>query len=73
VSSILIQEVNGELRPVYFVSKTLQDAEIRYQMIEKVALALVTIAKRMHTYFQNHTIIVKTDYPIAKILSKLGE
>jgi len=39
-------------------------------MIEKVALALVLTARRMRTYFQNHTIIVKTNYPIAKILSK---
>jgi len=39
-------------------------------MIEKVALALVLTAKRMRSYFQNHTITVKTNYPIYKILSK---
>lgn len=45
-------------------------AETRYQMIEKVALALVLIARRMHLYFQNHSIMVRTDYPIFKIFSK---
>jgi len=39
-------------------------------MIEKVALALVLTARRMRPYFQNHSIIVRTDYPIFKILSK---
>jgi len=43
---------------------------MRYQMIEKVALALVLRARRMHPYFQNHSIIVRIDYPIFKILSK---
>jgi len=39
-------------------------------MIEKVALALVLTVRRMCPYFQNHSIIVRTDYPIFKILSK---
>jgi len=39
-------------------------------MIEKVALALVITARRMHIYFQNQRIIVRTDYPIMKILAK---
>jgi len=39
-------------------------------MIEKVALALVLTARRMRPYFQNHSITVRTDYPIFKILSK---
>jgi len=39
-------------------------------MIEKVALALVLTAKRMHPYFQNQSITIRTDYPIFKILSK---
>ena len=39
-------------------------------MIEKVALALVLTARRMCPYFQNHSITVRTNYPIFKILSK---
>jgi len=70
ISAVLVQEVDGEQRPVYFVSRTLQEAETRYKMIEKVALALVITARRMHAYFQNHEIIVRTDYPIVRILSK---
>jgi len=41
-------------------------------MNKKVALALVIAAWKMRMYFQNYRIIVKTDYPITKILAKLG-
>jgi len=39
-------------------------------MIEKVALTLIITTRRMQMYFQNHHIIVKTDYPIMKIIAK---
>jgi len=39
-------------------------------MVEKLALSLVHAARRLRPYFQNHTITVKTDYPIKKILQK---
>ena len=69
ISVALVQEVEGEERPVYFVSRTLHAAETRYQMIEKVALTLILTARRMHPYFQNHSIMVRIDCPIFKILS----
>ena len=49
---------------MYFISRTLHSAETRYQMIKKVALALVLTARQMRPYFQNHSIIVRTDYHI---------
>jgi len=52
VSAALVQEIEGEQQPVYFISITLQEVETRYQMIKKVTLALVTTAKRMRAYFQ---------------------
>jgi len=39
-------------------------------MVEKLALSLVHAARRLCPYIQNHNIIVKTDYPIQKILQK---
>jgi len=54
--------------PVYFVSRTLQDPETKYQMVEKLTLSLVNAARHLRPYFQNHNITVKTDYPIQKIL-----
>ena len=39
-------------------------------MIEKVALALVHASRRLRQYFQSHEVIVRTDFPINKILQK---
>lgn len=48
----------------------LHDAEIRYQVIEKLAFALVTAARCLRPYFQSHQIVVKTDHPIKQVLRK---
>ena len=39
-------------------------------MVEKLALSLIHGARRLRPYFQNHSITLKTDYPIQKILQK---
>jgi len=70
VNGTLVQKVEKDDLPIYFISRVLHSAEIRYKMIEKVVLALVMTTWRMCMYFQNHCIIVKTDYPIMKILEK---
>ena len=41
VSSVLVQEQDPVQRPIYFVSKVLQGPEVRYQALEKAALAVV--------------------------------
>jgi len=70
VNAALVQEIEGMQHLVYFVSRTLQDLETRYQMVEKLAISLVPAARRLRPYFQNHNITVKTNYPIQKILQK---
>jgi len=70
VSAAIVQERQREQHPVYFVSRTLQDAETRYQTVEKMALSLLTTARRLRPYFHNHRIIVRTDHPVQKILRK---
>jgi len=64
VNAALVQDVDDTQHPVYFIGRTLQDPETRYQMVEKLALSLVHAARHLRPYFQNHNIIVKTDYPI---------
>ena len=41
VSLVLIRVDSGIQRPVYYVSKSLHEAEIRYLPLEKVILAVV--------------------------------
>ncbi|XP_062100048.1 uncharacterized protein LOC133805917 [Humulus lupulus] len=38
--------------------------------MEKLVLALLTAKKKLRQYFESHTIIVYTDYPLKQILSK---
>ncbi|KAK2998958.1 hypothetical protein RJ639_023927 [Escallonia herrerae] len=68
VSTVLIREEEGKQRPVYYISKVLQDVETRYPRIDKVALTLVTSARKLRPYFQSHTIVVLTDQPLGKVL-----
>nr|KYP64946.1 Retrovirus-related Pol polyprotein from transposon 17.6 [Cajanus cajan] len=70
ISSVLVQEKEGTQAPIYFISRQLQDSETRYQLLEKVALSLVHASRRLRHYFQSHRLIVHTDCPIAKVLSK---
>ncbi|KAK3026486.1 hypothetical protein RJ639_041783 [Escallonia herrerae] len=68
VSSVLIKEEEGKQKPIYYVSKVLQDVETRYPRIEKMALALITSARKLRPYFQSHTIVILTDQPLGKVL-----
>ena len=62
----------GKQKPVYFVSTMLPNAETRYTDFELIVLALRTIAKKFHLYFQAHTIVLLTNYPIRAIPHKLN-
>ncbi|CAL2266052.1 unnamed protein product [Prunus armeniaca] len=70
VNSVLIQTKNGTEHPVHYVSKALQDAEVWYPDIEKLAFALVVSAWRLRPYFQAHTIHVLTNQPLRQVLQK---
>ncbi|KAL5581545.1 hypothetical protein UlMin_013987 [Ulmus minor] len=56
VSAVLVREEEGKQFPVYYVSKSLLDAETRYTQLEKLALALVMAARKLRPYFQCHPI-----------------
>ena len=58
VSLVLIREDSGLQRPVYFVSKSLHEAEIRYSPLEKAILAMVHASRKLAHYFQAHTVVV---------------
>ncbi|KAI5339814.1 hypothetical protein L3X38_019086 [Prunus dulcis] len=70
VSSVLIRLKDNAEHPVHYVSKALQDAEVRYPDVEKLAFALVVSARRLRPYFQAHTIHVLTNQPLRQVLQK---
>ncbi|KAK9050039.1 hypothetical protein SSX86_030992 [Deinandra increscens subsp. villosa] len=70
VSAVLMVEREEKQIPIYYVSKMLKDYETRYPIVEKVVLALVQATRRLRRYFQAHTIIIYTSFPIQNILRK---
>ncbi|KAL2245958.1 UNVERIFIED_CONTAM: Gag-Pol polyprotein [Sesamum indicum] len=54
----------------YYISKMLQGAEKKYIQIEKLALSLVTTARKLRPYFQSHPIVVLTNHPLKQVMSK---
>ena len=70
ISSVLIRLHEGVEKPVYFLSKTLLDAETRYSHLEKLALALVYSAQRLRPYFQACKITVVTSFPLKNIIER---
>ena len=58
VSLVLIQVDGGTQRPVYYVSRSLHEAEIHYLPLAKAVLAVVHATRKLPHYFQAHTIIV---------------
>ena len=70
ISSALVQKERKYQLLICFTSRILYVAEKHYKMIEKVSLALITLARRLGPYFQSHQVVVKTNYPIKHVLRK---
>ena len=70
VSLILVKNEDGIQRPVYYVSKSLQEAETRYLPLEKAVLAIVHAIRKLPHYFQAHIVVVLTQLPLQALLRK---
>ena len=68
VSLVLLREDNDLQRLVYYVSKSLPEAEIRYSPLEKAILAMVHASWKLPHYFQAHTVVIVTQLPLKSVL-----
>ena len=68
VSLVLIRVDNGIQRLVYYVSKSLHEAKVRYLPLEKAILVVVLGTRKLPHYFQAHTVIVLTQLPLKTLL-----
>ena len=68
VSLALIRVDYDVQRPVYYVSKLLHEAEVRYLPLEKAILAIVLGTQKLPHFFQAHTVVVLTQLPHKAIL-----
>jgi hypothetical protein len=51
MSLVLVEDADISEKPIYFVSRVFKVAELRYQKIERLALAVVTTARKLRPYF----------------------
>ena len=68
MSLVLIQDDNGIQKPVYYVSKSLHEAEVRYLPLEKAILVVVHATQKLPHYFQAHIVVVLTQLPLKSVL-----
>jgi hypothetical protein len=68
VSIVLVQKKEEEEKlkqiPVYFASETLSGSKIFYSKLEKIAYAVIMVAKKLRHYFEGHRIRVITNQPL---------
>ncbi|KAL0433496.1 UNVERIFIED_CONTAM: Transposon Tf2-12 polyprotein [Sesamum latifolium] len=69
ISAVLVRQEGREHQPVYYVSKVLQGAETRYFQIEKLALTLVVVARKLRPYFQSNQVVVLTNHHLRQVLA----
>ena len=68
VSLVLIQVDSDIQRSVYYVSKSLHEAEDHYLPLEKAILAVVHATCKLLHYFQSHKVVVLTQLSLRSLL-----
>ena len=68
MSLVLIRDDNGLQRPIYYMSKSLHEAEVKYLPLEKAILAVVYATRKLPHYFQAHKVVVLTQLPLKFVL-----
>ena len=71
LGGVLQQEVDGQLRNLYYHSQLMSPCERKYSTIEKEALAIFKCITRMRSYILGRELIIMTDHcPLCHILTK---
>ena len=60
VSLVLIQVDSDIQRPVYYMNKSLHEADVSYLPIKKAILAVMHATRKLPHYFQAHTVVILT-------------
>jgi len=68
VSLVLIRVDNGVQWPIYYVSESLHEVEVRYLPLENAILVVVHATCKLPHYFQSHTVVVLIQLPLQSLL-----
>lgn len=71
VSVVLIYQREQEQILMYYHSKQLQGAELRYSPIEKIMYVVIHAYHCFHTYFLSHSIIILTTFSLCRMPHEL--
>ena len=71
VSLVLVRVDSDIQKLVYYVSKSLHEAKVRYLPLEKAILAVVHATRKLPHYFQAHTIVILTKLPFRSLLQSV--
>lgn len=70
VGAVLLQEHDGDLRPVAYAGRKLSDAEAKYATIEKECLAVIWALKKFKPYIYGTQFVIETDHQPLQYLKK---
>ena len=75
LGAVLAQEqINGDIRPVYYASRSLSKQEMKYSQTEKEALAVVWATERFHLFlYGKHFKIISDHQPLRILYSHKGK
>ncbi|XP_070056028.1 uncharacterized protein [Nicotiana tomentosiformis] len=68
VGAVLGQRINKIFHPVYYASKTMNDAQVNYTVSEKELLAIVFAMEKFRAYLIRTKVIVHTDHAALRYL-----
>ncbi|XP_068234165.1 uncharacterized protein [Palaemon carinicauda] len=71
VGCVLLQKVHGVERPIYFASKKLSSAEMKYSQLDKEGLSLIFAVKRLRYFLLGRKFMARTDHkPLIGLFGK---
>jgi hypothetical protein len=55
-------------RPVYFISKVLNESKVRYPQVQMLIYAILITSQKLKYYFDGYRVVVKTNFPLGDII-----
>lgn len=68
IGAVLDQRVNKIFHPMYYASKTMNDAQVNYTVTEKELLAIVFAMEKYRSYLMGAKVIIHTDHAVLRYL-----
>ena len=69
-SSVMVKEEDEVQQLVYYMSRSLTGAKVRYPIAEKWPMVFVVATRKLRPYFQAHEIVVVTNQHLRSIFQK---